>query len=86
MMTFVNMNDLGLLVLPTHRVVHSLESFSVDEFQNASRAFFEVEEIDRAVEAASATALLRERAHGHGSAGRYREPRLRAALSEAGWR
>ena len=61
MMTFVNMNDLGLLVLPTHRVVHSLESFSVDEFQNASRAFFEVEEIDRAVEAASATALLRER-------------------------
>ncbi len=29
MMTFVNMNDPGLLVLPTHRVVHSLESFSV---------------------------------------------------------
>jgi uncharacterized protein (DUF1015 family) len=27
MMTFVNMNDPGLLVLPTHRVVHSLESF-----------------------------------------------------------
>ena len=25
MMTFVNMNDPGLLVLPTHRVVHSLE-------------------------------------------------------------
>jgi len=61
MMTFVNMNDPGLLVLPTHRVVHSLESFSVDEFQNASRAFFEVEEIDPALDAARATTLLRER-------------------------
>ena len=36
MMTFVNMNDPGLLILPTHRVVHSLDSFSVDEFQRAS--------------------------------------------------
>ena len=60
MMTFVNMNDPGLLVLPTHRVVHSLESFSVDEFQNSSRAFFEVEEIDP-LDAARATTLLRER-------------------------
>src|SRR5580692_1723533 len=32
MLTFVNMNDPGLLVLPTHRVVHSLESFSADNF------------------------------------------------------
>ena len=28
MMTFVNMNSPGLLILPTHRVVHSLASFS----------------------------------------------------------
>ena len=61
MMTLVNMNDPGLLVLPTHRVVHSLESFSVEEFQNASRFFFEGEEIDPALDAARATALLRER-------------------------
>jgi uncharacterized protein (DUF1015 family) len=61
MMTFVNMNDPGLLVLPTHRVVHSLESFSVDEFQNSSRAFFEVEEIDPASDASRATTVLRER-------------------------
>ncbi len=46
MMTFVNMNDPGLLVLPTHRVVHSLGSFSADEFQKSSSAFFEVEEVD----------------------------------------
>ena len=61
MMTFVNMNDPGLLVLPTHRVVHSLDSFSVDDFQNSSRTFYEVEEVDPALDAARATALLNER-------------------------
>jgi hypothetical protein len=48
-------------VLPTHRLVHSLKSFSVDEFQSSSRDFFEVEEIDPALDAARATAILRER-------------------------
>ena len=61
MMTFVNMNDPGLLVLPTHRVVHSLNSFSVDDFQNSSRAFFDVEDVDPALDADRATALLRDR-------------------------
>ena len=61
MMTFVNMNDPGLLVLPTHRVVHSLGSFSVDAFQKSSHRFFEVEEIDSALDGPRATALLRER-------------------------
>jgi uncharacterized protein (DUF1015 family) len=61
MMTFVNMNDPGLLILPTHRVVHSLSSFSVDEFQKASREFFEMEEVDAAIDAAKAAALLEER-------------------------
>jgi uncharacterized protein (DUF1015 family) len=61
MMTFVNMNDPGLLVLPTHRVVHSLNSFSADDFLNASRALFAVEEIDAALDAPRATALLAER-------------------------
>ena len=60
MMTFVNMNDPGLLVLPTHRVVHSLESFSVDNFVNSSRAFFAVEEIDPALDPLRATAILRD--------------------------
>jgi uncharacterized protein (DUF1015 family) len=61
MMTFVNLNDPGLLVLPTHRVVHSLSGFSVDDFLNSSRAFFAVEEIDPELDAARATTLLRER-------------------------
>jgi uncharacterized protein (DUF1015 family) len=61
MMTFVNLNDPGLLVLPTHRVVHSLESFSADDFQNSALAFFEIEEVDPALDAARATARLRDR-------------------------
>ena len=65
MMTFVNMNDPGLLILPTHRVVHSLPSFSAGEFQKASREYFDVEEVDPAIDAAKATDLLQE----HGRAG-----------------
>jgi uncharacterized protein (DUF1015 family) len=61
MMTFVNMNDPGLLVLPTHRVVHSLDSFSMEAFQNSSRSFFEIDEIDPGIDAARSTTLLRER-------------------------
>ena len=65
MMTFVNMNDPGLLVLPTHRVVHSLQSFNVEEFRQAAGELFAVEDLDPEIDAAHATALLPE----HGQAG-----------------
>jgi uncharacterized protein (DUF1015 family) len=61
MMTFVNMNDPGLLILPTHRVVHSLKSFSVDEFVAACGKLFAVEELEAAVTPARAAEILRER-------------------------
>jgi uncharacterized protein (DUF1015 family) len=61
MMTFVSLNSPGLLVLPTHRVVHGLTNFSAEDFQQSSRSFFEVEEIDPALDAASAATLHRER-------------------------
>jgi len=64
MMTFVNMNDPGLLVLPTHRVVHSLPSFSFDEFKKSSSRLFEVEEVEPGMDSARATALLGERGRG----------------------
>ena len=60
MMTFVNMNSSGLLILPTHRVVHGLSSFSPDAFVAASRDLFEVQELDPAVNAVQATAILRD--------------------------
>ncbi len=60
MMTFVNMNDPGLLILPTHRVVHSLESFWGEDFRKSCSEFFEIEETKASIEANCATSLLRE--------------------------
>lgn len=64
MMTFINMNSPGLLVLPTHRVVRGLASFSADDFEASSRDFFQVEEIDSAVDAPRAAAIVREKGAG----------------------
>ena len=60
MMTFVNMNSPSVLILPTHRIVHSLSSFSEKDFRDAARAFFDIEEIDSPLDASSATAILHE--------------------------
>ncbi|HEY1902892.1 MAG TPA: DUF1015 domain-containing protein [Terracidiphilus sp.] len=43
MMTFVNMDSDGLVILPTHRVVHSLGSFDPASFAAAAKEFFTVE-------------------------------------------
>jgi uncharacterized protein (DUF1015 family) len=59
-MTFVNVNSPGLLILPTHRVVHSLTSFSAEAFRESARAYFDVEEIDPALDAARASSTLRD--------------------------
>jgi uncharacterized protein (DUF1015 family) len=42
MMTFVNMDSDGLVVLPTHRVVHSLPGFDPAAFARAAEEFFTV--------------------------------------------
>jgi uncharacterized protein (DUF1015 family) len=60
MMTFVNINSPGLLILPAHRLVHSLNSFSETDFRNSARAFFDVDEVDASLDAPRATAILRE--------------------------
>jgi uncharacterized protein (DUF1015 family) len=60
MMTFVNMNSPALRILPTHRVVHGLSSFSDDDFRCSARAFFDVDEIDPSLDAPRATSILRE--------------------------
>ncbi|MGD0736886.1 MAG: DUF1015 domain-containing protein [Terracidiphilus sp.] len=43
MMTFVNMDSDGLVILPTHRVVHSLAAFDPAAFAQAAEQFFSVE-------------------------------------------
>ncbi len=40
-----NMDDPGLVVLPTHRLVHSLASFDHDELLTRAREYFDVEEL-----------------------------------------
>ena len=60
MMTVVNMDSPGLVILPTHRVVHGLRSFSSGEFREKACVYFSVEEVDASVDAARATVILRE--------------------------
>ncbi len=63
MMTFVNMDSPGLIILPTHRVVHSVPGFSMDSLRDGVSEFFSVEEADTSINAARATIMLREAAH-----------------------
>ncbi len=42
MMTFVNMEAPGITILPTHRVVFGLGSFSTDTFLTAAEPFFDI--------------------------------------------
>ena len=43
MMTFVNMDSEGLVILPTHRLVHGLKSFVPADFLTHAQAYFEIE-------------------------------------------
>ena len=58
MMTFVDMDRPGLVILPTHRLVFGLPSFSASQFQGVARRFFNVEEVDAGIDAARATTIL----------------------------
>ncbi len=60
MMTLVNMDSPGLVILPTHRVVHGLPSFSAAAFREGACPYFSVEEVDASVDAARAKVILRE--------------------------
>ncbi len=60
MMTLVNMDSPGLVILPTQRVVHGLASFSTETLRAGARSYFEVEEVHAPVDAARAASLLYE--------------------------
>lgn len=45
MMTFVNMDSEGLVILPTHRVAHGLAGFDDAAFMKAAEAYFTVEQL-----------------------------------------
>ena len=46
MMTFVNMDSPGLVILPTHRVVFGLRQFDTAAFLNSARNLYEVKELE----------------------------------------
>ncbi len=58
MMTFVNMDAPGLVILPTHRVVKGLEDFQAGEMVRVARGFFTVEDITSKFDPQRPTALL----------------------------
>jgi uncharacterized protein (DUF1015 family) len=63
MMTFVNMDSPGLVILPTHRVLRGLPGFNADRFLNTAAQFFAVESLPPSAD--PATVALREAgAHG----------------------
>lgn len=53
MMTFVNMDSPGLVILPTHRVVFGLPAFEAKSFVEKARQFYEVKELDDVAEASA---------------------------------
>jgi uncharacterized protein (DUF1015 family) len=63
MMTFINMDSPGLVILPTHRLVHGLASFSAESLRDGARQYFSVEEVDPSIDATRATVILREAGH-----------------------
>ncbi|MGA2337221.1 MAG: DUF1015 domain-containing protein [Terriglobales bacterium] len=63
MMTFVDMSRPGLVILPTHRLVFGLPSFSAAQFQAEARKFFDLEEVDAGIDAARAIAILQQAGH-----------------------
>lgn len=63
MMTFVDMDRPGLVILPTHRLVFGLPTFAAAQFQAEVRNFFNVEEVDAGIDAARASAILRQAGH-----------------------
>jgi uncharacterized protein (DUF1015 family) len=60
MMTVVNMDSPGMVILPTHRVVHGLPAFSAEAFREGASPYFSVDEVDPSVDAARAKVILRE--------------------------
>ncbi len=60
MMTFVNMDSEGLVILPTHRIVHGLPAFDAQDFLQRCHEHFEVEQVFGALDGGRATNLLRE--------------------------
>ncbi|MFQ5905893.1 MAG: DUF1015 domain-containing protein [bacterium] len=83
MVTLVGMGDPGLLILPTHRLVHSLQGLDLHDFLKKCSAYFDLRTADGL---ASAQKEMREAEEKHAfgmyAAGKYR---VLIARSGSGW-
>ena len=61
MMTFVSMDSDGLVILPTHRVVHGLQGFDPTAFLRSAEQYFVVKELPAADAANYAGALANQK-------------------------
>jgi uncharacterized protein (DUF1015 family) len=60
MMTLIPMQSKGLVILPTHRIVHGLPTFDREHMLEAAKRYFDIDRIDLRTESRSATTLLEE--------------------------
>jgi len=60
MMTLVPMESPGLVILPTHRIVHGLPTYDRERMLEDAGRFFDISRIDLRTETRSATTLLGE--------------------------
>lgn len=60
MMTLIRMESRGLVILPTHRIIHGLATFDRERMLEMARRFFEIRHINVRRESRSATTLLEE--------------------------
>lgn len=58
MMTLIPMESRGLVILPTHRIVHGLLDFDRERMLEVAGQFFDIDRIDLRTESRSATTLL----------------------------
>jgi uncharacterized protein (DUF1015 family) len=58
MMTLIPMESRGLVILPTHRIVHGLPNFDREQMMESAAQFFDIDRIDMRTENRSATTML----------------------------
>ena len=58
MMTLIPMESRGLVILPTHRIVHGLLDFDRERMLESAAQYFDIDRIDLRTESRSATTLL----------------------------
>ncbi len=83
MVTLVGMEDPGLVILPTHRLIHSLDAFDPEDFLKRCSRFFEVKRVGGLAAAQSEMAKLGDgHAFGVYASGEYR---LLFSKKGSGW-